>query len=88
LHNQLQQLEGISSHLPLLTARLSELSQLHTNAAEFGSRLDAAEETLGRTEALLSNLEEAVGRMEKGWKENMERMERNVNRLDEIVAGK
>ncbi|KAL7517799.1 hypothetical protein ACHAWX_002689 [Stephanocyclus meneghinianus] len=88
LHNQLVELEGISSHLPALTARLSELATLHSSAAEFGIRLDAAEETLNRSEAMLSNLEEALSRMERGWKENMERVERNVKVLDDIAAGK
>jgi hypothetical protein len=88
LHNQLVELDGISSHLPALTTRLAELATLHSSAAEFGIRLDAAEETLNRSEAMLSNLEEALGRMERGWKENMERVERNVKVLDDIAAGK
>lgn len=88
LHNQLVELEGISAYLPALTSRLTELSNLHTNAAEFGVRLDAAEETLTRTELLLSNLEEALSKMEGGWKDNMKAVERNVKRLDELVAGK
>ncbi|KAL7510844.1 hypothetical protein ACHAXN_007745 [Cyclotella atomus] len=86
LHNQLVELEGISAFLPALASRLSELSNLHSNAAEFGSRLGAAEETLNRSEALLSNVEEALAKMEVGWKENMEAVERNVKQLDELVA--
>jgi ABC-type transporter Mla subunit MlaD len=80
------ELEGISAFLPALASRLSELSNLHSNAAEFGSRLGAAEETLNRSEALLSNVEEALAKMEVGWKENMEAVERNVKQLDELVA--
>jgi len=88
LHNQLVELESISAHLPALTTRLTELSNLHSNAVEFGSRLDAAEETLNRSEAMLSNIEEALGKMENGWKENMETVEKNVKRLDDIIARK
>jgi chromosome segregation ATPase len=88
LHNQLVELEGISAYLPALTSRLSDLSNLHSNAAEFGSRLDAAEETLTRSEALLANVEEALTKLERGWKENMEAVERNVKKLDELVARK
>ncbi|KAL3798195.1 hypothetical protein HJC23_005756 [Cyclotella cryptica] len=88
LHNQLIELEGISSHLPALTTRLAELATLHSNAAEFGIRLDAAETTLNRSEAMLSHLEEVVSRVERGWVENMERVERNVKFLDDMVAGK
>ena len=88
LHNQLLELEGISAYLPALTSRLTELSDLHSNAAEFGSRMDAAEETLTRSEGLLASVEEALGKMEGGWKENMEAVERSVNKLDELVAKK
>ena len=88
LHNQLLELEGISAYLPALTSRLTELSDLHSNAAEFGSRMDAAEETLTRSEGLLASVEEALGKMEGGWKENMEAVERSVNKLDELVARK
>ena len=88
LHNQLLELEGISAYLPALTSRLTELSDLHSNAAEFGSRMDAAEETLTRSEGLLASVEEAFGKMEGGWKENMEAVERSVNKLDELVARK
>ena len=50
--------------------------------------MDAAEETLTRSEALLASVEEALGKMEGGWKENMEAVERSVKKLDELVAGK
>ncbi len=86
LHNQLVELEGISSHLPALTVRLTELSNLHSNAAEFGVRLDAAEAAASRSEVLLRNVEEALGKMEVGWKDNMEAVEKNVKKLDDFVA--
>jgi hypothetical protein len=31
-------------------------------------------------------VEEALAKMEVGWKENMEAVERNVKQLDELVA--
>eukprot|EP00571_Detonula_confervacea_P014813 CAMPEP_0172300964 /NCGR_PEP_ID=MMETSP1058-20130122/2961_1 /TAXON_ID=83371 /ORGANISM="Detonula confervacea, Strain CCMP 353" /LENGTH=432 /DNA_ID=CAMNT_0013010935 /DNA_START=76 /DNA_END=1374 /DNA_ORIENTATION=+ len=86
LHSQLIELEGVSAHLPALTVRLLELSNLHTNAAEFASRLDAAEAAVGRSEGMLSSVEEAMHNMEGGWKENMDMVERNVERLDELSS--
>jgi len=86
LHNQLVELEGMSSYLPALTVRLTELSNLHSNAADFAVRLDAAEAAVGRSEALLRNVEEALKKMDEGWKDNMAAVERNVKKLDEMRA--
>lgn len=76
----------MSSYLPALTVRLTELSNLHSNAADFGVRLDAAEAAVGRSEALLRNVEEALKKMDEGWKDNMATVERNVKKLDEMRA--
>ncbi|KAL9189991.1 hypothetical protein ACHAXT_009666 [Thalassiosira profunda] len=86
LHAQLVELEGMSAHLPALTVRLVELANLHGSAAEFASRLDAAESALTRSEGTLTSVEEALGAMEGGWKENLEAVEKNVGRLDELLA--
>eukprot|EP00585_Thalassiosira_rotula_P006096 CAMPEP_0196140734 /NCGR_PEP_ID=MMETSP0910-20130528/7537_1 /TAXON_ID=49265 /ORGANISM="Thalassiosira rotula, Strain GSO102" /LENGTH=409 /DNA_ID=CAMNT_0041401639 /DNA_START=16 /DNA_END=1245 /DNA_ORIENTATION=- len=86
LHSQMVELEGVSAHLPALAVRLVELSNLHTNAAEFASRLDAAEAAVGRSEGVLTSVEEALGKMEGGWKDNLEGVERNLKRLDELLA--
>ncbi len=86
LHNQLVELEGMSSYLPALTFRLTELSNLHSNAADFGVRLDAAEAAVCRSEALLKNVEDALNKMDAGWKDNMETVEKNVKKLDEMRA--
>ena len=75
LHNQLIELEGISAYLPALTVRLTELSNLHSNAANFGVRLDAAETVVSRSEVLLRNVEESLRKLETGWKANMEAVE-------------
>ena len=87
LHNQLIELEGISAYLPALTVRLTELSNLHSNAANFGVRLDAAETVVSRSEVLLRNVEESLRKLETGWKANMEAVEGNVKKLDELMAG-
>ena len=85
LHTQLLELQGLSSHLPALTLRLAELSNLHSNAADFSSRLTAAEVAVGRSEGMLHNVNEALSSMETGWKDNMDRVEGNVKRLDELL---
>ena len=86
LHSQLVELEGLSGHLPAFTVRLVESSNLHTNAAEFASRLDAAEAAVGRSEGVLTSVERALKDMEGGWKVNMEGVEMNVRRLDEFLV--
>ena len=86
LHTQLLELQGLSSHLPALTLRLAELSNLHSNAADFSSRLTAAEVAVGRSEGMLHNVNEALSSMETGWKDNMDRVEGNVKRLDELFV--
>jgi hypothetical protein len=87
LHNHLVELEGISTYLPALTVRLAELSNLHSNAANFGERLDVCEEAVNRSEKLLDSVDASLKKMEEGWKINMEVAESNVKRLDELLNG-
>ncbi len=87
LHTHLVELEGISTYLPALTVRLTELATLHSNAAEFGERLNVCEEAVNRSEKLLESVETSLNKMEEGWKGNMEVVESNVNRLDEMLKG-
>ncbi len=87
LHNHLVELEGISTHLPALTVSLAELSNLHSNAADFGERLDVCEEAVNRSEKLLDSVDASLKKMEEGWKVNMEVAESNVKRLDELLNG-
>ena len=85
LHAQLIELDGISTHLPALTLRLLELSNLHNQASEFGSRLTELELAVGRSERVLLSVEEALTKMEDGWKENTSVLERNVKKLDDMM---
>ena len=85
LHAAMLELDGVSAHLPALVSRLVELSGLHASAADFGTRLGAAEKALVRSEATLASVEEALSRMEGGWKENVGVVERNVDRLDGLL---
>ena len=67
LHNHLVELEGISTYLPALTVRLTELSSLHSNAAEFGERLNVCEEAADRSEKMLDSVEVSLKKMKEGW---------------------
>mmetsp|Transcript_29084 Transcript_29084/g.41588 ORF Transcript_29084/g.41588 Transcript_29084/m.41588 type:complete len:403 (-) Transcript_29084:321-1529(-) len=87
LHTHLVELEGISTYLPALTVRLTELATLHSNAAEFGERLNVCEEAVNRSEKMLESVETSLNKMEESWKGNMEVVESNVNRLDEMLKG-
>lgn len=87
LHSLLTDLDGISSHLPAMARRLSDLAVLHGSAADFSSRLTAAESALSASEAVLSSVEAAVTAMESNWKENLSVIEKNVERLDRIAKG-
>lgn len=87
LHTHLVELEGISTYLPALTVRLTELATLHSNAAEFGERLNVCEEAVNGSEKMLESVESSLNKMEEGWKRNMEVVENNVNRLDEMLKG-
>jgi hypothetical protein len=84
LHNHLVELEGISAYLPQLTVRLTELSNLHSNAAEFDQRLNGCEEAVNRSEKILDSVEVSLKKMEEGWKRNLEVVEKNVKRLDDL----
>jgi len=86
LHAQLVELDGVSSHLPALAARLSELSGLHVRAADFSNRLDAVEKVADRTEISLRSVEEALARVESGWQENADVMLWSLESLDELAA--
>jgi hypothetical protein len=88
LHTKMHELDGISSHLPALTSRLLELSTLHANAADFASRLEAAESALRRSESTLSSVERALTTMEGKWDENMKVVEKNVVKLDRLLSTK
>jgi len=86
LHDQLIDLEGVSSHLPAIVSRLGELSELHSQAADFSTRLSAVEGAANETERLLRGVEEAIEGVEGGWKSNLEAIERSVAKIDERVG--
>ena len=85
LHTQLQDLEGVSAHLPAITSRLQDLSALHLQASTFATRLTSVENATREAERLLRGVEEAVSKVEDGWKANASAVESNVAALDERI---
>jgi len=85
LHTQLQDLEGVSAHLPAITSRLQDLSALHLQASTFATRLTSVENATREAERLLRGVEDAVSKVEDGWKANASAVESNVAALDERI---
>mmetsp|Transcript_25055 Transcript_25055/g.54624 ORF Transcript_25055/g.54624 Transcript_25055/m.54624 type:complete len:425 (-) Transcript_25055:2079-3353(-) len=85
LHTQLQDLEGISAHLPTIVSRLQDLSSLHTQASSFATRLTAVENAANEAARLIKGVEDAVDKVETGWQANSSAIESNVKALDERI---
>jgi len=85
LYESMKSVETISSQLPHIVERLHQLSSLHTQAADFATRLTAVEKSSEDLERMLSNLEETLRNVERGCIENLQVMEKNVLFLDERI---
>jgi len=83
LHDQLNQLEGISEHLPALCHRLQQLSHLHVQGATFAGRLGSAESSLQNMQTTLLSLQESVDKLEKTMTEQVKVMDTNLKKLEE-----
>ena len=71
--------------MPAIISRLQDLSSLHLQASTFASRLTAVENAATETERLLRGVEDAVTKVEEGWKANAAAVEGNVAALDERI---
>lgn len=83
LHEQMTDIEGVSSQLPAIVQRLQQLSQLHGQAADFSTRLAAVESMARDSERLVASLEETLDHVEKGSVSNLKIIEKNMKTLDE-----
>mmetsp|Transcript_59652 Transcript_59652/g.69714 ORF Transcript_59652/g.69714 Transcript_59652/m.69714 type:complete len:399 (-) Transcript_59652:241-1437(-) len=83
LHEQMTDIEGVSSQLPAIVQRLQQLSQLHGQAADFSTRLAAVESMARDSERLVASLEETLDHVEKGSLSNLKIIEKNMKTLDE-----
>lgn len=75
----------MSAHLPAITSRLQDLSALHLQASTFATRLTSVENATREAERLLRGVEDAVSKVEDGWKANASAVESNVAALDERI---
>jgi uncharacterized protein (DUF2235 family) len=82
LYDQMIQLEGVSSHLPILSNRLAALASQHVDAASWATRLQATEAMASTLLSSLTILEQAVAKTEAGQHENAVTMAENLKALD------
>jgi len=82
LYSQLNELEGMSQHLPALAERLATCATLHTQAAHFSSRMTEVEISVTNANLLLQNLQTTLTQVESSTAQNFETFNQNMNKLD------
>eukprot|EP00588_Corethron_pennatum_P000151 CAMPEP_0194298598 /NCGR_PEP_ID=MMETSP0169-20130528/60254_1 /TAXON_ID=218684 /ORGANISM="Corethron pennatum, Strain L29A3" /LENGTH=389 /DNA_ID=CAMNT_0039048603 /DNA_START=47 /DNA_END=1216 /DNA_ORIENTATION=+ len=83
LHSALVDVEDVLDQLPDISERLRQLSTLHTVAADFSSRLVAAEGAAADAARTIAEVEEAIAVVGKSCAENAMMVEKNVAGLEE-----
>jgi len=83
LYDQLQQLEGLSGHLPALVNRLQQLATLHSQSATYSSRLVLSEKEIQQLNKTFTQLEQTFNQLESSTVKNLSTMEENIKQLDE-----
>ena len=83
LYDQMTQLEGLSSHLPALVARLQQLASLHAQSSSFAVRLTQSEQQVVELQTLVQQLDASVTKVEAGMVANVATMDKNLQQLDE-----
>lgn len=78
LHQELNQLEGLSSHLPALTQRLEQLAHIHVQSSTTVARLSGAEQDVHGIQVTLQSMEKALSALETNMVENTKKMEANL----------
>lgn len=87
LHEELQQLQGMSQHLPAVVQRLQVLAAVHTDATTWASRLSQTEQTVKQLSTHVQNLEGATDQLDKALSENAQQLTANVKALDARLSG-
>jgi Dynamitin len=86
LHDELVQLQGMTTHLPLLAQRLQSLAHLHASSATYASRLNAIEDlAVHKLPPQVSQLEQALNKMELNLQTSAQQMMENVQALQQRV---
>mmetsp|Transcript_25366 Transcript_25366/g.50547 ORF Transcript_25366/g.50547 Transcript_25366/m.50547 type:complete len:382 (+) Transcript_25366:126-1271(+) len=83
LHAALVDVEDVLDQLPDISERLRQLSTLHTVAADFSSRLVAAEGAAADAARTIAEVEEAIEVVGKSCAENAMMVEKNVAGFEE-----
>jgi hypothetical protein len=83
LHQQMTDLEGLSQHLPALTARLQQMATLHVQSASFATRLLQTEEQAAQAASSLAQLERTLEKVQSHMVENVQTVENNMKQLDD-----
>jgi Dynamitin len=83
LYDGLQNLQGMSEHLPILSARLQALAHQHADAATRTARFKAVEQMTTDLSKKVQSIDTALSSLDKSMKENTTVMYENVNALEE-----
>ena len=83
LYDGLQSLNGMSEHLPILSARLQALALQHADAATRTARFKAVEQMTSDLSKQVQSIETALTSLDKSLKENAAVMQSNVHALEE-----
>jgi hypothetical protein len=86
LYQQMVDLEGLGSFLPSLVERLEQLNKLHRQSSIFGTRLKELERGVTQVGSSASQLEDGIATLQTAMAENIARMERNMQVLDQKLS--
>lgn len=81
LHQELNQLEGLSSHLPALAQRLEQLAHIHVQSSSAAVRLTGAEQDVRGIQVTLQSMEKALSALETNMVENTKIMDANLKAM-------
>lgn len=87
LYDQLQLLQGVSQHLPALSARLQSLAHQHVDAATRAARFRAVEQVSTNLSRQVAALEGTLQTLETSVQENAASMQQNIRALEERMKG-
>lgn len=88
LYDQLQQLQGMSQHLPALTARLQALAHQHVDAATRAARFQAVEQVIANLSQQVGSMETTLTSLDASMQQNAGAMQDNIKALEERMKAR
>lgn len=82
LYDQLQQLQGLSQHLPILTARLEALAHQHVDVATRAARFHSVEQIASSLQNHVQSMETAMTAVDASMQQNASAMLENIAALE------